>query len=194
MFRIVALSVLASSSLASVGCSTLAKQVYYGVRGASGKFYELNIVDPLRLATFRAVQFAPFENALGERVPAEVVAAVDEHVPEVLADSHLFFPDGKPLRIEGRIVHYTGKSGLIGALSSFLGGQECVSRVRLVDADTGELIGEAMCWGSVKSAVRQGPEEFGKGVGKGIAKWIEDRLPEDVVEQRREMNSDQSEQ
>ena len=54
------------------------------------------------------------------------------------------------------------------------------------DADTGQMIGEAMCWATVKSAVRQGPGEFADGLGKGIAKWVSKRLPEEELAKRQE--------
>ena len=119
--------------------------------------------------------------------PAAQVVGVERFhaIAQVLADEGLFDPDGKALRIEGRIIHYTGKSGLEGSVSSVIGsGEECVCRVQLLDDATNRQIGEAICWGVVKSVVRRGPDELGIGVGRGVAKWIEKRLPEHVVNAR----------
>lgn len=176
------------------GCTTLLKQGYYTARGAEGRFYELEVLDPGRLVTFRSATVEPFANELGNRVPADVIREVNENTPRTVAASHLFYPDGKRLRIRGRIIHFTGRSGLVGAVGSVISGAEdCVCRVELLDDASGERIGEAICWGSVKSALRRGAAEFGVGVGKGVAAWLERRLPEDVVKARREELEEQEE-
>ncbi len=176
---------LAVGLLGTLGCSTVIKQTYYGVTGAHGKFYEVAVVDPPDLTLYRRVVVKPFTNELGAPVPGKVLAEVNHAIPQVLAKEGLFYPDGKALRIEGRIIHYTGKSGLEGSVSSVIGsGEECVCRVQLLDDATNRQIGEAICWGVVKSVVRRGPDELGIGVGKGVAKWIEKRLPEHVVDAR----------
>jgi hypothetical protein len=106
----------------------------------------VKVVDPNVLAGYRSARVAPFTNDLGARVPASVITEVNEEVPETVAESKLFYPDGKPLRIAGRIVHFTGRSGLEGAVGSVIGGaEECVCRVQLLDGDSGQLVGEAVC-------------------------------------------------
>ncbi len=62
----------------------------------------------------------------------------------------------------------------------------CVCRVQLTDADSGKQIGEAVCWGEVKSAVRRGSGEFGIGVGKGVAEWISERFSKEERKARQE--------
>jgi hypothetical protein len=167
------------------GCSVAAKQAFYTVVGAGGKFYETSVVNPRLLATYRSIRVDPFTNELGQRVPPEVIAEVNERTPEVIAESALFYPEGKLLRVTGRIIHYTGRSGLQGSVMSVVGSaEECVCRVQLLDGDSGDLVGEAVCWGTVKSALRRGSEELGTGVGKGVCKWIRERLPEDEKERR----------
>ena len=169
------------------GCGTLVKQGVHTVLGAQGKFYEIEVVDPAVLATYQSIQIEPFSNELGRRVPAEVVREVNENTPQTVDAAHLFYPNGKRLRVKGRIVHFTGRSGLVGAVGSVISGAEdCVCRVELLDDASGERIGEAVCWAVVKSALRRGADEFGEGVGKGVASWLERRLPEDVVKARRE--------
>lgn len=168
------------------GCtSTVAKQAIYTVMGAQGKFYELESVDPYLLASYRRVEVERFTNELGERVPPAVVAEVNIQTPKALTESALFYPDGKTLHVRGKIIHYTGRSGLKGSVMSVVGsGEECVCRVQLLDGESGDLVGEAVCWGVVKSAVRRGSGELGTGVGKGVLKWISKRLPEEEKERR----------
>jgi hypothetical protein len=100
----------------------------------------------------------------------------------------LFYPEGKQLVVTGRIIHYTGNSALSGAVGNIIsGGEFCVCRVQLTDAESGQQIGEAICWGVIKSAFRRGSEEFGIGVGKGVAGWLSERLPVSVKEKRHEV-------
>jgi len=173
--------------IASTGCMTAAKQAYYGVTGSQGEFYEVQVVDPVRLADYQSVRVEPFTNDLGAHVPAKVVQRINDRVPAVLAEAELFYPDGRALAVSGRVIHFTGKSDLVGAIGSVIGGSEvCVCRVQLRDGSTGERIGEAVCWGQVKSAIRRGSTEHGEGVGKAVAKWIRKRMPDAELEARRE--------
>jgi hypothetical protein len=186
MWRTSAFLSVSILAMASSGCSTLIKQSYYGVKGASGKFYEVKVVDSATLTQYKRVKFAPFTSGLGEHVPEEMITELNGRAPEALAEAYLFYPEGKTLRITGNVIHYTGKSGLAGSLGNTIGGRdECVCRMQLHDDETGTLIGEAVCWGVVKSAVRRGADELGEGVGKGVAKWFEDRFGEAEVEKRR---------
>ena len=178
---------LAMLTLATTGCTTALKQAYYGARGADGKFYELKVVDPDVLAAYKAVRVEPFTNELGEHVPEKVVNAINELAPKTIFQANIFYPDGKTLVVNGKIIHFTGKSGVEGSVGSVIGGGEvCVCRVQLTDADSGDLVGEAICWGIVKSAVRRGSEEMGVGVGKGLVEWFEERLPEEDLNTRQE--------
>ena len=178
---------LALLMLATTGCSTVIKQAYYGAKGAQGKFYELKVVDPDVLTTYKSIRFEPFTNELSKHVPGEVVTGINELAPKTVAEANIFYPKGKTLVVNGKIIHFTGKSGAKGSVSSVIGSDEiCVCRVQLTDADSGDLVGEGICWGIVKSAVRRGSEEFGAGVGKGLIGWFEERLPEDDLDARQE--------
>ncbi|RJP37244.1 MAG: hypothetical protein C4547_05725 [Phycisphaerales bacterium] len=164
----------------SSGCSMLVKQTYHAVKGASGRYYEVEVVDAEALAEYGSIRFEPFTNALGGHVPDELIAAIHERMPAEVEKADLFDgSDGPAVVVNGQIIHYNGRSGLKGALQSVMGVQECVCRVQLSDGDTGRRIGEAVCWSEVKSAVRRGAGELGEGVGKGMVKWLEDRLRPD---------------
>jgi hypothetical protein len=177
---------LAAVVLGSSGCTTALKQTYYTARGAQGKFYEVKVVNPDKLAAYRSVRVEPFTNALGQRVPPEVIAEVNENTPKAVAEANLFYPTGKLLLIKGSIIHFTGKSGLRGSVGSVIGGgEECVCRVQLLDGESGELVGEAVCWAVVKSAVRRGSGELGVGVGEGVTEWLEKRLPGPIKKARK---------
>ena len=187
MFRNVVYLALAGATLGSSGCSTAIKQALYTTMGAEGKFYEVQVVNPSVLSGYQSVRVEPFANALGKRVPPDVVAGVNQNAPKTVTEARLFQPTGRLVRVTGTIIHFTGRSGLDGAIGSVIGGdEECVCRVQLLDGESGELIGEAICWGVVKSAVRRGPEEMGVGVGRGVVKWLEERLPDEVKKTRRQ--------
>lgn len=186
MFRRVTLLGLVGLAFGSSGCMTAVKQAYYGVRGAQGKFYEVQVVKPATLATYRSVRVESFTNELGAHLPAAVIREVNQQTPKAVADKNLFYARGKKLVVTGQIVHFTGKSALRGSVGSIIGGGEaCVCRVQLKDADSGEQIGEAVCWGLTKSAVRRGSGELGIGVGKAVSSWISKRFPKEVKEARR---------
>lgn len=180
-------AVLAVMVLGSTGCSVAAKQALYTVMGASGKFYEVKVVDPEVLATFRSLRVEGMVNDLGEHLPVEVIEALNENTPTMLAKSRLFFPQGKQLVVKGKVIHFTGQSALLGSVSALIGGrEECACRMQLVDGESGEVIGEAVCWGVVKSALRRGPEELAIGVMKGIEGWIHERMPKEERDRRRQ--------
>jgi hypothetical protein len=188
MRRVVILAAFTAAVMMSTGCTTLIKQGYYGVTGAKGEFYELTPVKPLELAKYKSLTFAPFTSDIGPRVPSEVVREVNRTMPERVAGSHLFYPSGTPqLRVTGSVIHYTGAGGVVGAVSSIISSDDvCVCRVQLTDAQTGALVGEGVCWGAVKSAVRRGASEYGDGVGKGVNEWLTKRMPPAEREQRHE--------
>ena len=186
MRRLSYMGIAMAAAFPSVGCTMVAKQAYYTVAGASGKFYELSSVDPDVRATYEHVEVKPFTNTHGDHVREEVMAEINDHTPERIQNEALFYPEGKTLEINGQVVHYTGKSGLSGSIQSALGGEVCVCRVQLTDAESGDLIGEANCMSTVKSAIRRGSSEIADGIARSVSKWLEKRLPEEIAEQRRE--------
>ena len=187
MYRAIVGLVLTGSLIGTTGCMTAAKQAFYTVVGAQGKFYEVQVVNSHALSAYRTIRVEPFTNDLGKRVPLDVMTEVNEQTPTTLDESGLFYLEGKELLVRGRVIHYTGRTALEGSIMSVAGSaEECVCRVQLLDAESRELLGEAVCWGQTKSALRRGSGELGKGVGKGVAKWIRDRLPQQEVERRRE--------
>ena len=180
---------------ACCGCGTAAKQALHTVMGATGKFYEVKVVDPAALAGYRRIRVDRFTNDLGSMLPANVITEVNDKVPAAIVDTDLFGDSGKVIAVRGTIVHYTGRSALTGGVGSIIGGGEvCVCRVRLVDGESDKLVGEAVCWGTVKSAVRLGTGELAKGVGKAVAKWLSERMPDDEKEARRESIREKREQ
>lgn len=179
MVRTLMMIGMAVATAASTGCITAAKQAYYGVTGSKGSFYETRVVDPQTLARFDSVRVEPFGNTLGPHVPSSVVSQIEPETARELEKEELFQGQGRELVVRGSVIHFTGQSGLGGSVGSVIGGGDaCVCRIQLVDGSTGEMVGEGVCWGEVKSAVRRGSSEYGEGVGKGLTRWLEERLSE----------------
>jgi hypothetical protein len=172
------------------GCSTVAKQAYYTAAGASGKFYEIHVVDPSILGSRKSLRVGDFKNDLGEIPPSAIFNSIASHTRRLLGESALFSGSGDPLEIQGLMIHYTGPSSAKGAVRSKIGRQDCVCRVRLLDGNSGSLIGEAVCWGVTRSAVRRDHDELAEGVAKGIVKWIKRRHPAAVEDSDKEESGD----
>jgi hypothetical protein len=110
-------------------------------------------------------------------IPKDVVAAVRPAVAAKLAELEAFKAGGgKPtLLIRGKFMDYDpGKSHLraVGfGMDPFL-----TVQVEIVNADTKQVVGIAMVTGTVKSAVRVGPDELAEGVGKAVKGLLESHM------------------
>ena len=154
------------------GClGTVAKQTYYGVTGASGRYFEIkNLGGPTSLLAYRSAQVASFDPSpmLGA-IPQGVVAAVRPAVAGKLAELDAFQTGGgKPtLLIRGKFMDYEpGGSALRAAgiaENPFL-----TAQVEIVDVATKRVLGVAMVTGTVKSAVRVGADELAEGMAKAV--------------------------
>jgi len=159
------------------GCmGTAVKQAYYGVTGASGRYFEIkNLGGPTSLLAYRSAQVESFDPSpmLGA-IPPNVVAAVRPAVAAKLAQLDAFRAGGgKPtLLIRGKFMDYEpGGSALRAAGISenpFL-----TAQVEILNADTKQVLGIAMVTGTVKSAVRVGPDELAEGLAKAVKNLLE---------------------
>jgi len=162
------------------GCmGTAVKQAYYGVTGASGRYFEIkNLGGPTSLLAYRSAQVASFDPSpmLGA-IPRDVVAAVRPAVAGKLAELDAFRTGGgKPtLLIRGKFMDYEpGGSALRAAgiaENPFL-----TAQVEILNADTKQVLGIAMVTGTVKSAVRVGPDELAEGMAKAVKDLLESHM------------------
>ena len=162
------------------GCiGTAAKQAYYGVTGASGRYFEIkDMGGPTSLLAYRSAQVESFDPSpmLGA-IPQNVVAAVRPAVTGKLAELDAFRTGGgKPaLLIRGKFMDYDpGKSHLraVGfGVDPFLSVQ-----VEILNAETKQVLGVAMVTGTVKSAVRVGADELAEGLGKAVKGLLESHM------------------
>ena len=162
------------------GCvGTAVKQAYYGVTGASGRYFEIrNMGGPTSLLAYRSAKMESFDPSpmLGA-IPQDVVAAVRPAVAAKLAELDAFRTGGgKPtLLIRGKFMDYDSGGSALRAtgfgVDPFLSAQ-----VEILNADTKQVVGIAMVTGTVKSAVRVGPEELAEGLGKAVKGLLESHM------------------
>ena len=162
------------------GCvSTVAKQAYYGVTGASSRYLEIRTLGgPTSLLAYRSAQVEAFDPSpmLGA-IPQDVVAAVRPAVAAKLAELDAFRTGGgKPtLLIRGKFMDYEpGGSALRAAgiaENPFL-----TAQVEIVNADSKQVLGIAMVTGTVKSAVRVGSDELAEGLAKAVKGLLESHM------------------
>lgn len=174
MKRVLLVAVVAA--VAASGCvGTAAKQAYYGVTGASSRYFEVRgLGGPTVLDRYQAVGVEGFDTApmLGA-VPTAMVPLVQAAVVEKILETRMFPTVGKEapgaggLLIRGKFVDYdTGGSALraVGfGVDPFL-----TAQIEIVDTAANQVIGVVMVTGTVESAVRTGPQELAEGLGKAV--------------------------
>lgn len=175
MKRVLLVAVMVAAVAASGCVGTAAKQAYYGVTGAGSRYFEVRgLGGPTVLDRYQAVGVEGFDTApmLGA-VPSAMVPLVQAAVVEQVMETRMFPTVGKEtpgadgLLIRGKFVDYdTGGSALraVGfGVDPFL-----TAQIEIVDTGTNQVIGVVMVTGTVKSAVRTGPQELAEGIGKAV--------------------------
>jgi len=164
------------AALVAPGCvSTAAKQALYGVTGASPRYYEVkSLGGPTSLDRFKAAGVEAFDTSpmLGA-VPGSFVTQVQAAVVGKLAETRMFSSVGKAapgadgLLIRGKFVDYDPGGSALRAVG-FGVDPFLTAQIEVVDAASNQVIGVAMVTGTVKSAVRTGPQELADGVAKAV--------------------------
>jgi hypothetical protein len=158
------------------GClGTAASQAYYGATGASARYFEIRSLggstslDRFEMVTVEPFDAAPMLGIIPPEFPPEVRAAIIRRLTEMRVFKRVGTgPAGAAgLLIRGKFVDFdTGGSALraVGfGVNPFL-----TAQIEIVEASTGRVLGIAMVTGTVKSAVRTGPQEVSDGVGKAV--------------------------
>ena len=161
------LSLLAAVSV--FGCSRVIKESYYGATGATGRAKPLQTVS-VDLAKYDSFKVEEFSDGMEGQGNTSFLGVVEDEVAqEIVKETYLERRGGKTLKITGELIAYD-----TGTLTDKVAGpmEEAVCRVKLIDADSGKVLGSSDCYSRAKSSVRKGPEELGEGTGKAIAKWI----------------------
>ena len=149
-----------------------------------------NNPDARPLGRYSRFETAAFQDGSGGMVPPEFLSYIPQEIKTRLADLHLSnSPKGRTVIISGRILYYEEQS-LVRALISPL--EEVIARVELIDKETGEVIGVAVCVSRVTARtqtqavrdplrdvnVKSGVRIKAVGLAKAIYEWIRSRYPE----------------
>jgi hypothetical protein len=175
-FLAVAIGAAVAVGAAGSGClSTAAKQAYYGATGASARYFEIRSLggptslDRFEMVTVDSFDAAPMLGIISPEFPPEVRAAIIRRLTEMRVFKRVGTGQAgaATLLIRGKFMDFdTGGSALrtVGfGVDPFL-----TAQIEIVEASTGRVLGVAMVTGTVKSAVRTGPQEVSDGVGKAV--------------------------
>lgn len=167
-------------AVTATGCGTVAKQGYYGVTGASGRYYEVkSLGGTTALDRYPSVGVEAFDPSpmLGA-VPPSLAGLVQTAVVNKLVETKMFSsvakgaPAGGGLLIRGKFVDFDPGGSALRAVgfgvNPFLSAQ-----IEVVDTGSNRVLGVAMITGTVKSAVRTGTAELADGVGKAVKGLVE---------------------
>jgi len=172
---VAAVAAVAVGAAASGCLSTAAKQAYYGATGASARYFEIKSLggstslDRFEMVTVEPFNAAPMLGIISPEFPPEVRAAIIRRLTEMKVFKRVGTrPAGAAaLLIRGKFMDFdTGGSALraVGfGVDPFL-----TAQIEIVEAATGRVLGIAMVTGTVKSAVRTGPQEVSDGIGKAV--------------------------
>ena len=172
---------LAISAVGLTGCKgRLAREGIGYFRGAEGAVTPLQAQwsDPKSqpLAPYTQYELGQFTDAMLGQTPPELFEELRAAWDEALVDQKLLsVPGGKKLLVEGEIIHFEDSTRTLDVMISPFG--EVVARVRLIDAQSGQVLAEGNCVGRAKEAVNLGVDKKARGLAKAIAKWIASLKP-----------------
>jgi hypothetical protein len=178
------------SILFLAGCSQGIKEGYHSLMGSSGKTVLLS-GDKDKLShlalEYGSVQVEPFTNDVGPSCPQAFL----DNLPQAISDQLKFRPrsvtdtvtlkkkeemgpfftgpSDKILLIKGKVIQYDIGSTVDKVTSPL---DEAICRVQILDKSSNTLLAEVNCTGRVKSALRSGPIELAKGIGKSVNKLL----------------------
>lgn len=165
---------LVSIALASValgGCvSRAVKEGFSGVTGAKGVGVPIRRLAPL--GPIAELKLGPVSDDTGGNYPRAFMSKLPGMFAKQLAEAELrMSPSGRKLRFEGVLIHYE-TADVAGQLFGPL--EEAIVRVRLIDADSGQVLGVANCVGRSTTTTRMGPDNKADGVAKAMIAWVRD--------------------
>jgi hypothetical protein len=138
-----AVPLLAVLILAAGGCNptSIAKQGFKELKGASGKVLPIQRPTGSDLQTYKSVRLNQVTNEIGRLCPPTLLSALKVAIPQALSEIADEYPGGEPVLSIDIAVQYAQTGGGIGAA---LGkDQYLISRVYLRDPDTnpvGQLV------------------------------------------------------
>ena len=162
--------------MCSGGCFTGAKKLLYEVKGGEGKVTVIHEPLPAALLDYENIQIESFSNQVTPLVPDDTPKLIHDAMIKVLSEEPQLYrvnpgddSEGPTLIVRGTIIHYQTSGGLSSILSSY---SQLICRIKLIDGQTGEVIGDANCVGYSKAVARSGLEELAEGVAEALEKWL----------------------
>ena len=136
-------------------------------RGASGKLIEIRKTPDL--SRYTGLRIDRITVAQGLQAPADMPSAIEKDLAAT-AEKRGLTPEGQPgLTLSGEIVHYEPSSTTDKAIGPL---EEVVVRIKLIDAQSGNLIAEANLVGRSKAISSSGTKNVSAGVAKAMNQWL----------------------
>lgn len=157
-----------STCFLSTGCvGRLIRESIGVVKGAAGAVVEIK--EPKDLSHYKGLRVDPVTVTPGMKVADETTGLIERQWTKCGPKLQLT-PDGEPkLVLRGEIIHYE----MGGAVDQAIGPlQEIILRAKLLDAATGELLGEANLLGRAKATTESGRPKLAVGTAKAVRKWL----------------------
>lgn len=174
---ILAATLLAVSSM-GIGCGRLIKEgagVALGPKGLVAPIAPIAAKDVRPLGEYQCFALGEITDGFAGKVPQGFWQALPTAFEKELASRKLpAQPGGKTLVVCGTVLHYEDASMLANAFGPL---EEVVARIKLVDKDTGKVVGEANCIGRTTESVNLGAGKKADGLAKAIVSWIASHYP-----------------
>lgn len=174
MKRALLLAAVLVSAMSAGGCSRGISEALGAVRGPKGvvtPIKEVDAGDPNALEPFVRFVLEDFDDNTAQGVPPQVERMLPIYFGEQLAERGLPDKDqGRTLIVRGSYIYYEDADEVLDQV--FGPFEELLAQVRLVDGDTGEIVGEAYVVGRTDESVNRGPEEKALGLARGVVDWI----------------------
>ncbi len=158
------------------GCSRTIKESIGLATGAKGLHAPVDDVSASKIAEYRNFKLGDFADGTGGVAPRALWTHLGPAFAEALERAKLpTDPDGPTLIARGTVIYYEDSDLMDQAFGPF---EEVVARVNLVDAKTGEVLGEANCVGRSSTTTTMGIRKKAQGLAAGIVKWIAEKYPD----------------
>lgn len=163
-FRGAAVFGLAALTLGSVGCSTVAKQAWYEVRGAKAELILNHPVGERALADYQGVRFMPATTDLSQRLlERDALQRYDRTVAKKQEELQDVYPGGQPELVISTDVLHAKKKDLLGAA-------QVLARVKMRDGE--RVVVDAILNVQSHSFREDKPGELAEVGAREIAKFL----------------------
>ena len=146
--------------------------------GAEGRVLEHS--NPGDLSRFEGVQMVTITWAPGVNPEPGVANLIRDEYYERAEKVGLVRGGAPAVNIEGQIIHYESGS-IAGQVTGPL--SEVIVRVKIEDAISTQILGEANLVGRSKATTSGGRHNLAEGTGRALEKWLEDHERKEIKEE-----------